>query len=126
MFGELNPFSKNKIQNYTIWYPKVFKVYLITEHQIMHRKIFLSGLLLLTISLFALGFPFSDKVSSMTETYSDCQKGTDDLRAAFLMARGVCEPAKVLYYAFLFASIIGFIVLIIGLIKKKPVIKNTY
>ena len=115
-----------KIQKVIVWYHNLFKVYLITEHQIMRRKIFLSGLLILAFSVAALGFPFNDKVSSMTETYSDCQKGTDDLRAAFLMARGVCEPAKVLYYAFLFASIIGFIVLIIGLIKKKPVIKNTY
>ena len=92
----------------------------------MRRRIFLSGLLILVFSVAALGFPFSDKVSSMTETYASCQKGPSDMRAAFLMAKGVCEPSKIIYYAFLSASFVGFVILIAGAVMKKPVIKNTY
>ena len=92
----------------------------------MRRRIFLSGLLILALSVAALDFPFSDKVSSMTETYSSCQKGTDDMRGAFLIARGVCEPAKITYYVFLSASFVGFVILIVGVVMKKPIIKNTY
>jgi len=84
----------------------------------MRRRILLMGLLILLFSVMILGAPFSSDIASIAETYGDCQKGTDDLRAAFLMAGGQCEPAKIFYYGLLTSSLVGIIIFSIGLIKK--------
>lgn len=73
-----------------------------------------------------LGFPFSPHISSISETYSSCQKGTDDLRASILMARGTCEISKISYYGLLLGELIGLIMIVIGIIKKPYEVKNTY
>lgn len=92
----------------------------------MNRKIFFSGLIIFLICLTMLGFPFSSHVSSISETYSDCQKGTEDLRASFLMARGVCEISQISYYGLLLGILIGFVMIIAGILKKPHKVQNTY
>ena len=92
----------------------------------MRYKIFALGLVILLFSVIVLDFPSSDKVSSILETYYDCAKGTDDLRAAFLMSQGYCELAKPLFWIFLILAFLGFIITIIGLVKKQKVVQNTY
>lgn len=80
----------------------------------LNRRIFIIGFLMITVSLLILGFPFSPHVASIVETYSDCQKTTINLRAAILIAQGICEPTMVMYYVLLSGVFVGIIIIIVG------------
>lgn len=83
----------------------------------MNRKSFKTGLIITVVSFIIMGFPFSPHVASISETYYDCQKGTGDMRAAILMARGSCEPAKITYLGLLLGILIGIIMMIVWFVR---------